>query len=287
MSLLVRSVAGHATLQDFGRPGWRHFGVPPAGIWDREAAALANALVGNAPDTAIVELALGTLEVEALAATSIAWVGADADGRKPLARGDIVRIGPPRRARVVLATPGGFAAPKVMGSVSGRPVSAGAQLVPEREDLLPSATLADPSPTLAQAPFRVLPGPQSDRFDLEAFSRADYCVDNLSDRVGLRLSGPTLGPGGEIVSEPACPGAIQITGEGRPIVLGPDGPTIGGYPKIGFVCAADLDRLGQLRPGDRFTARWLDLDEARSLAEERANRIARRVAGIRLALAAS
>ena len=70
-----------------------------------------------------------------------------------------------------------------------------------------------------------------------------------SDRVGLRLEGLRLDPGAERLSEPACPGAIQVTNDGSVIILGPDGPTIGGYRKVGVVCSADLDTLGQLRPG--------------------------------------
>ena len=83
-----------------------------------------------------------------------------------------------------------------------------------------------------------------------------------SDRVGIRLDGIQLDPGPEQLSEPACPGAIQVTNDGSVIVLGPDGPTIGGYRKIGVVCSADLDALGQLRPGGSVRFASITREEA-------------------------
>jgi allophanate hydrolase subunit 2 len=77
-----------------------------------------------------------------------------------------------------------------------------------------------------------------------------YTGDQRSDRVGVRLSGVPLTPVPEILSEPACLGAIQVTNDGSPIVLGPDGPTLGGYPKLAVVVGSHLDRIAQLRPGD-------------------------------------
>lgn len=90
-----------------------------------------------------------------------------------------------------------------------------------------------------------------------------------SDRIGIRIEGIKLDPGPEKLSEPACPGAVQVTNDGSVIVLGPDGPTIGGYRKIGVVCSADLDALGQLRPGGevRFSAITRDEAVAAWLAE--------------------
>jgi 5-oxoprolinase (ATP-hydrolysing) subunit C len=70
--------------------------------------------------------------------------------------------------------------------------------------------------------------------------------------MGLRLDGPSLGPGREIVSHPLVPGAVQLPADGRPIVMLVDGPTIGGYPVLGVVPTVDLPRLGQLRPGDEI-----------------------------------
>jgi biotin-dependent carboxylase-like uncharacterized protein len=283
LSLIVRALAGAATIQDGGRFGWRRYGVPPSGIWDRESAALANALVGNSPATPVIEMALGTIELEACDDFTLAWVGGRSDGRRCLSPGEILRIGPPTRARLYLAAPGGFAAPPIMGSPAGTPVGVGSTLSAARR-WYSAAALADPPSTLRPLPFRLLPGPQADRFDLDEFAGRPYQVHILSDRVGIRLEGAALADTDEIVSEPACPGAIQVSGSGQPIILGPDGPTIGGYPKIAVVCEADLDRLAQLRPGDPFLGEWISAEQAQALARDRAARLERRLAAVRLSL---
>jgi antagonist of KipI len=88
-------------------------------------------------------------------------------------------------------------------------------------------------------------------------------VTSASNRMGLRLKGKSLTmPGREMTSEPICPGAVQVTPDGQCIVLGVDGQTIGGYPKIAQVIQADLDALGQLRPGDTITFRKVTLEDA-------------------------
>ena len=89
--------------------------------------------------------------------------------------------------------------------------------------------------------------------------------------MGLRLAGDKLPvPDREMVSEPVCPGSVQVTREGQPIVLGVDGQTIGGYPRIAHVIRADLDRLGQLRPGDRVSFTFVAPEEAVIRAQQRA-----------------
>ena len=96
-------------------------------------------------------------------------------------------------------------------------------------------------------------------------------VSPAADRMGVRLDGPPLAlPRRELVSEPVAPGAVQITNDGRPIVLGVDGQTIGGYPKVAHVITADLDALGQLRPGTSVSFRLVSEEEAESAARERA-----------------
>ena len=108
-------------------------------------------------------------------------------------------------------------------------------------------------PDYARA-IRVIPGPQAALFDERVWSLLEdgaYAVGPVSDRMGYRLEGPAIGHSGpaELPSEPACPGAIQIPGGGAPIVLMPDGPTVGGYPKVAVVVTADLGVMAQLAPG--------------------------------------
>src|SRR5204863_2068829 len=116
--------------------------------------------------------------------------------------------------------------------------------------------------------LRVVRGPQDDMFTPDARARLEsgtWEVSPLSDRIGCRLAGPGLshaGPG-EILTDGMVPGCIQVPPDGQPIVLMADGPTTGGYPKIATVVSADLDALGQSRPGDRIRLRVVTLDEAR------------------------
>jgi allophanate hydrolase subunit 2 len=111
--------------------------------------------------------------------------------------------------------------------------------------------------------LRVLPGPQADwSIDSEFFGQ-EFRISTASNRMGLRLQGkPLTLPLRELVSEPVSPGAVQVTRDGQCIILGVDGQTIGGYPKIAHAITADLDLLGQLRPGERLRFRPVSLEEA-------------------------
>ncbi|MBP3958878.1 biotin-dependent carboxyltransferase [Gemmata sp. G18] len=120
-------------------------------------------------------------------------------------------------------------------------------------------------------PIRVLDGPQRGWFTDDTFFAQDYAVSAASNRMGLRLKGaPLARVPGELVSEAVAPGAVQVTNDGLPIVLGVDGQTIGGYPKIAHVIRADLDLLAQLRPNDRIRFVRVSSDEAEGAARTRA-----------------
>ena len=120
-------------------------------------------------------------------------------------------------------------------------------------------------------PLRVLDGPQRGWFTDDAFFAQAYEVSAASNRMGLRLKGtPLARKPGELVSEAVAPGAVQVANDGLPIVLGVDGQTIGGYPKVAHVVRADLDLLAQLRPGDRVRFVRVTPDEAEAAARARA-----------------
>ncbi|HEX4610567.1 MAG TPA: hypothetical protein VH092_20425, partial [Urbifossiella sp.] len=119
--------------------------------------------------------------------------------------------------------------------------------------------------------LRALPGPQLDWFTGDRFFQQEYRVTPASNRMGLRLAGEPLGRRpGELVSEAVAPGAVQVANDGLPIVLGVDGQTIGGYPKVAHVIRADLDRLAQIRPGDRVRFVRVTWEEAETAARARA-----------------
>lgn len=257
-----------ATLQDAGRPGWRRFGVPPGGAMDDHAFHDANRLVGNPPDTPVLELLLQGATLLALQEVTLALTGADADASHPRWQAFRLRAGerlafPRNRSGVwtCVALAGGFAGPRLLGSASvaprsglGRPLAAGDELAPAGE---PPPAPAAPGPARrdysAPPALRVWPGPQWDHFpaaERDAFFARSWQVSSQSDRVGYRLSGPPLAPTGlQLLSEPMLPGTLQVPDNGLPIVMMRDGPTVGGYPKLGLVDPDDLSWLAQCRPG--------------------------------------
>lgn len=292
----------HTTVQDQGRIGYQDIGVPASGPLDRISFSLANALVGNAPGTAALEMLLQGPTLKVMAeSVRIALVGCNANiemrsgdaGIVPagrgvrLKRGDVFRIGALRDSVCAyLAIEGGPDIPPVLGSVStyvrgaiggfqGRRLQPG-DVVPLK---LASAgvraeySLSRPLDLALDQPIRVVLGPQADYFTDEAmktFLSSDYTVSPQADRMGYRLEGPVLAhmKGYDIVSDGIVTGAIQVPGSGQPIVLLVDHQTIGGYPKIATVISADIPVVGRRRPGRpiRFVA--VDVREAERLRSE-------------------
>ena len=264
------------TVQDRGRFGLAHLGVPRAGWLDDRAARLANRLVGNAEDAALLEVTFGGLSLSAGAALTIALTGADAPltvaGRaSPVAEAvsvpadAVVTIGQPRTgARSYLAFAGGVAVEPVLGSRStdtlafvGPPVVGAGDLLPIGQPAGTPGPEGGVAPPVPEGPARlgVRVGPRQDWFvptALETLLRSTYTVGAASNRVGLRLDGPPLdrSRSGELPSEGIVLGAVQVPPSGRPLVFLNDHPTTGGYPVIGVVDVADLSRCAQLRPGD-------------------------------------
>ena len=273
MTLRVLDPGIATRLVDFGRPRTRHLGVSVGGAADRACFVLANALVGNPPETAALEIALKGPILRAETDVTVAIVGAPFVGagvvgvsgcRRLLAGDELYLGGATAGVRAYLAIPGGFEAPTVLGSKSGlEPVKVGDRLACASTET-PLRGLGPSCPFLGfpqERTIAIFPGPQRDWFD--AAELGTWTVSTASDRMGIRLDGPHLAPPArEMVSEPVCPGSVQITREGQPIVLGVDGQTIGGYPKIAQVIRADLDALGQLRAGTVVCFEWVDADEA-------------------------
>lgn len=281
-TLTVLAPGPLTTMQDGGRQGWLRYGVPESGALDPRAMAVANALVGNRPETAALEMTLAgcTLAV-AGGRVRIAIAGADMamaiDGTAvpgershTLVPGAVVRIGGARSgARAYLAASGGFAATPVFGSVAVHLRSGIGGRALRQGDVLDIAGDGPAGPDLrldAEAPpapprLRVVLGPQDDYFTADAIATliaAEFTITAQSDRMGYRLAGPLLAheKGFNIVSDGIAPGSIQVPGNGLPIILLADRQTTGGYPKIATVISADLPFLGQMRPSDavRFAA---------------------------------
>ncbi|MEW2332692.1 biotin-dependent carboxyltransferase family protein [Micromonospora chersina] len=265
------------TVQDQGRPGWAHLGVPRSGALDPAALRLANRLVGNPEHAAGLEITLTGCELRFTRAVTVALTGAPVDvlvERRPgdtgrplsLPAGAILRIGPARAGvRSWLAVSGGIAVEPVLGSRATDTLS-GLGPPPLRDgDRLPvGAPTGPPAPvdlTVAPAVPAVLrlalrPGPRQDWFTPAAFDlllRTAYAISPASNRVGARLAGAALprAMAGELPSEGLVLGAVQVPPDGQPLIFLADHPTTGGYPVIGVV--DDVTPLAQARPGTTVT----------------------------------
>jgi biotin-dependent carboxylase-like uncharacterized protein len=278
MSLIVRESGLHSLLVDYGRPRSRSLGVPIGGAADRTALTLGNALVGNPRDSLALEVAFSGPTLEASHTIACIVFGAPFQctiDRLPITVGTTFTLEPGNRLRIggtrtnargYLCVAGGFEAKAILGSCSSlEPIRPGDELVCRasrtESRALPFFTSAGEDTTSTRPLIlRVVPGPQREWFADALFFNQEYEVSAASNRMGLRLKGaPLTRRQGELVSEAVASGAVQITNDGLPIVLGVDGQTIGGYPKIAHVISADLDELAQLRPGDRvrfFCVSW-------------------------------
>ncbi len=287
-------------VEDRGRPGFAHLGVPPSGACDSWASAAANVLAGAPPDAAVLEITLGGTELRVVETCVISIAGADLgaerDDGRALAPGAAHRLpagarlrfaGGRRGMRAYLALAGGLVADRVLGSAStwapgasqgvlGRALVAGDRIEPQfRGDLAAGgrtwpATLA-PNPAAADGPIRFIPGPDLRHLPpdvVAAFAATAWRAASAIDRMGIRLDGDPLPAGREALSHPLVPGAIQVPGDGRPLVLLVDGPTIGGYPVMGVVTRAELARLAQVRPGDGLAFAAQEPGEARDAWRE-------------------
>ncbi|HJZ59479.1 MAG TPA: biotin-dependent carboxyltransferase family protein [Gemmataceae bacterium] len=287
MSLVLRDPGLLSLLVDHGRPRSRALGVPVGGAADRFALALGNALVGNPPDALAVEMTLSGPTVEARHRTACVVFGAPfqltVNARAittgttfTLEPGDVLRIGgTPSGVRGYLCVAGGFDGPEVLGSRSSlEPLKAGEALECRASRIEPRSLGFTSLPSLRWGEgdiIRVLDGPQRDWFTDDRFFTQVYEVTPASNRMGLRLKGePLVRKPSELMSEAVAPGAVQVTNDGMPVVLGVDGQTIGGYPKVAHVIRADLDRLAQLRPGDRVRFERVTSEEADAAAKTRA-----------------
>jgi biotin-dependent carboxylase-like uncharacterized protein len=275
-SVRVEDAGPLTTVQDRGRPGWAHLGVPRAGALDGPAADLANRLVGNDEEAACLETTLGGVTFTVTAAMTVAATGAECEvtvgGRAvawgeavPVPAGSTVRIGPATRGlRSYVALAGGIDVPPMLGSRATDTLAGLGPAVLRDGDVLPVGPARRPPVHVdthrvrrpgGPALLRVVPGPRADWFDQAApttLTGSTYTVGVESNRVGLRLSGPRLPRRRteELPSEGIVLGAVQVPASGEPLVFLHDHPTTGGYPVLAVVLPADLPLCAQLRPGD-------------------------------------
>lgn len=283
------------TVQDLGRPAMRRLGVPVAGTLCPDWLGLANGLVGNTPDAAALEFRLQGPRFDVEGGPVLVAVGGPAEMRvtgdgEPrrvppwtsarIMPGESVSVGPVKAGTTaILAVSGGIDTPPVLGSRATylRAALGGFEgRALQRRDRLALGAVQeveerrlDPPPADSGDAIRVIMGPQDDHFDPDscaAFLGSPYRVTTNVDRMGMRLDGPELHhlskDLSEIVSDGIVPGAIQVPGNGQPIILLADGQTVGGYPKIATVISADLPRLSRSAPGTELRFRAVSVAEA-------------------------
>jgi len=307
-----------ASVQDLGRAERRE-GIPSGGALDLFAARVANLLVGNPEETALLEITLGGLRLRFGDHRAVAWCGGVFPARiaemefsagRPtfVRRGEEVEFDPPTRGcRAWLAIAGGVDVPVVLGSRStdlrsgfggcegralrdGDCLSLGKTSIAKTESPRPAPWSAPLqwTQTAERVPIlRFLRGSEWDEFVPEAqiaLLRQPFTVSAQSNRMGARLEGPKLKRTNdwELSSEAVVPGTVQVAHDGQPILLLGDCQTIGGYPKIAHVITVDLAKAAQLRPNDTVRFEEVTLAEAGTLFTERENDLRRFRVGLAL-----
>jgi biotin-dependent carboxylase-like uncharacterized protein len=299
MTIRVAKPGFFTTVQDLGRYGYAHLGISPAGAADPLSFRIANLLVGNDENVPALEMTLlgATLEFEESAI--VALTGASCECKAGFAQVPVnaafdLPAGAALKcasmttgARCYLSVQGGFDTPLVMGSAStfvaahfggfkGRRLQSGdvLQVRQHRSFRVRSLRPGALDSLRAPRPLRVTKGAQQDWFGPEAFEKlfsSAYIVSEQSDRRGLRLKGEAVRPReqSELLTDGIPLGAIQVPQDGQPIILFVDQQTTGGYPKIANVIAADVHRVGQLRPRDEVRLVEVSIAEAvQALAEQ-------------------
>ncbi len=296
--------AGMTSIQDAGRFGYEAYGITQGGAMDNFACRIANILVGNSKDDAVLEMTMFAPTLAFEAACSIAITGADSQpmlNGAPIAmwrtqrvqKGDVVSFkGVKNGMRSYLAVSGGILSPKALGSratdvkallggLDGKMLKAG--------DVLPIANEQIFTPMLhMDAAFipdnahhhtiRVVLGPQDDYFNQDAidtFLSETYSIDEKSNRMGYRLNGKAVSPidSSDIISDGIVFGSVQITNSGQPVIMMADHQTTGGYAKIATVITADLPKLAQARIGDKLRFECVSIKKAQRIYREYAERL--------------
>lgn len=308
MSIQILSPGPLTTVQDLGRHGYMKDGFSPSGAMDTRAAVIANLLVGNDKNDAVLEMTLMGIGARVLDRTVVAFAGGNFSPKingaaVPMMQaiavfpGDEIAMGfAASGCRAYMAVRGGIDVPLVMGSRStnlkahvggfeGRKLMAG-DILP----IFPASPLSEGETARRRLPYapyfengmlsvRAVPGPEDDRFPeqtLSAFFSEEYTVTPASDRMGMRLDGTPLASknGVDIVSGGIAMGSVQIPPNGKPIVLLADRQTVGGYAKLATVITADIPLLAQAKPGDRVRFVRCTLDAAQRAAREEQKRLA-------------
>ncbi len=303
-TFLVLTPGPYTTVQDKGRFGYQQIGVPISGAIDQFAFRVANFLVGNQEESAVLEITVVGPQLAFLREVDLALTGAEMGfelNHDPVECWKTVRVKPgdvisiqqvKSGCRGYLAVSGGIDVPEVMGSRStyvggklggykGRTLKKG-DIIQSLEGSLLNKPRYLPESWIPlyseEVLLHAIPGPQDDFFDegMETLFQSEFSVTDKADRMGYRLQGPSIQLKGKmpksIISEPTMPGGVQIPADRQPIVLLAE-QTVGGYAKIATVISPDLSRIAQAIPGNTVRFEQVSLESGHRLYHEQAYRM--------------
>lgn len=290
----------YTSVQDLGRFGYQQFGMPVTGAMDTYSLRLANGLVRNKNNEACLEATYTGPDFEVLSDIEFAVTGGNCtvsinDSKVPIncnhqaKTGDIIKIGTiTNGCRIYISFSGGIDVPLVMNSKStysraviggyqGRALKSGDEIILNktksnfRFKSIPPELLLNFN---SEHNIRIIGGSEVDYFSfdgIKTFLTSTYTVSSQSDRMGYRLDGPLIKhkKAADIISSGIANGAIQVPGDGKPIIMLADRQTVGGYTKIANVISADLPLIGQLKPGDSINFTQVHLEEAHKILHTR------------------
>lgn len=299
MGIRVTSRGMQTTVQDKGRTGFQRYGFSVSGAMDQTAFKLANLIVGNDLDEAVLEMTLLGSSFIFTEETVIAITGADCqpvlNGRAidtyrayVVNKGDEVKTGPMVEGIFsYIAFAGGLDIPKVMDSYStstrfsiggfdGRALEEGDYLESKATDIsfkrMAGRRVQSLTESRSSGPVNIRVIPSSEQPALtnvirDSFYTQKYTISSKSDRMGYRLEGKRIKMDEQIsvISEGTVWGDIQIPPDGQPIILMADRQTTGGYPVIGTVCSVDRSKLVQCSPGTEIQFTKINEEEAQTL----------------------
>ncbi len=286
------------TIQDAGRPGARHLGIPHSGAADRISFALANTAAGNPWNTPALECTLLGPTLEFSAPCGFALGGADMGAMLNSApldlyrhykvqAGDLLALGPSKLgARCYITFTGGVSGSAFLGSIStylSARIGGNDGHALRENDIIetPGApTTQHEIPDYLRPKIghdwmlRAIPGPEAEAFDpkiLRQFYSTKFTADQRGDRMGIRLTGASIGatPREQMKSSAVFPGTVQCPPDGAPFLLLADAQTVGGYSRIAQVITADLHLTGQIRPGDHIWFIKTSTSSARDIATKK------------------
>lgn len=296
-----------STIQDLGRYGYQRYGVPVSGAMDSQAMRMSNILLGNEEGAATLEITLIGPKLRFLEESIIALCGADL---VPRVNGEVITMyssvrvrkgsilsfdGPSAGSRCYMAVPNGFHVPTIMqskstyvqgsiGGYAGRTLKSGdllSCLQVAQSGSLKSISVPETLIPLYTHDYKlnVIMGPQCDAFpqaSIHTFLNETYTIANQSDRIGYRLTGPPIGHlnNADVISDGTVFGAIQITGDGMPVILTADRGATGGYTKIAVVITSDLWKVAQALPGDTVSFRSISVEGAQDRLRNQVNQLA-------------